>query len=75
MKEQSHKREMAAAVRGDFARLRQRGVVPTIGTADRAPSGRAVERSAGAVGEAPVRSEPAAASPSRTLLGRLLGRS
>lgn len=32
MKEQSHKREMAAAIRGDFARLRERGVTPTIGT-------------------------------------------
>ncbi len=32
MKEQSHKREMAAAVRGDFARLRDRGVVAMIGS-------------------------------------------
>ncbi len=30
MKEQSHKREMDAAVRGDFARLRARGVATTI---------------------------------------------
>lgn len=36
MKEQSHKREMAAALRGDFARLRERGVAATIG-ADTTP--------------------------------------
>ena len=30
MKEQSHKQEMSAAVRGDFARLRARGVERTI---------------------------------------------
>ena len=30
MKEQSHKDEMSAAVRGDFARLRDRGVASTI---------------------------------------------
>lgn len=32
MKEQSHKQEMAAAIRGDFARLRRRGIVATIGS-------------------------------------------
>ena len=31
MKEQSHKDEMSAAVRGDFARLRERGVAATLG--------------------------------------------
>ena len=30
MKEQSHKQDMSAAVRGDFARLRARGVSTTI---------------------------------------------
>ena len=30
MKEQSHKDEMSAAVRGDFARLRDRGVAATL---------------------------------------------
>jgi hypothetical protein len=30
VKEQSHKRDMAAALRGDFARLRARGVSTTI---------------------------------------------
>ena len=30
MKEQSHKDEMSAAVRGDFARLRDRGVAVTL---------------------------------------------
>ena len=31
MKEQSHKDEMCAALRGDFARLRERGVAVTLG--------------------------------------------
>ena len=30
MKEQSHKDEMSAALRGDFARLRDRGVAATL---------------------------------------------
>jgi hypothetical protein len=30
VKEQSHKDEMSAALRGDFARLRDRGVAPTL---------------------------------------------
>ncbi len=30
MKEQSHKREMSAAIRGDFERLRERGVAATL---------------------------------------------
>lgn len=30
MKEQSHKEEMASALRGDFARLRSRGVATTL---------------------------------------------
>ena len=30
MKEQSHKDEMSAALRGDFERLRERGVTPTL---------------------------------------------
>jgi hypothetical protein len=36
VKEQSHKQEMSAAVRGDFARLRARGVETTIAP-DEAP--------------------------------------
>ena len=30
MKEQSHKEEMSAALRGDFQRLRERGVSPAL---------------------------------------------
>ena len=30
MKEQSHKEEMSAAIRGDFQRLRERGVSPSL---------------------------------------------
>jgi hypothetical protein len=30
MKEQSHKEEMSAAIRGDFRRLRERGVLPAL---------------------------------------------
>ena len=30
MKEQSHKEEMSAALRGDFQRLRERGVLPAL---------------------------------------------
>lgn len=30
MKEQSHKEEMSAAIRGDFSRLRERGVAATL---------------------------------------------
>jgi hypothetical protein len=30
VKEQSHKDEMSAALRGDFERLRERGVTPTL---------------------------------------------
>jgi hypothetical protein len=30
MKEQSHKEEMSAALRGDFQRLRERGVAPSL---------------------------------------------
>jgi hypothetical protein len=38
VKEQSHKREMQAAVRGDFARLRARGVPTTLSVDDDTPA-------------------------------------
>jgi hypothetical protein len=38
VKEQSHKHEMDAAVRGDFARLRARGVATTIAVDGEPPS-------------------------------------
>ena len=34
MKEQSHKNEMSAAIRGDFKRLRERGVAATLAPRD-----------------------------------------
>lgn len=34
MKEQSHKNEMSAAIRGDFQRLRDRGVAATLAPRD-----------------------------------------
>ena len=34
MKEQSHKDEMSAAIRGDFRRLRERGVAATLAPRD-----------------------------------------
>jgi hypothetical protein len=44
VEEQSHKQEMSAAVRGDFARLRARGVAPTITREEAQPtSGRGDE--------------------------------
>jgi hypothetical protein len=46
MEEQSHKHEMSAAVRADFARLRARGVVTTI-----APDGSPEEHDAASAGE------------------------
>ena len=37
MKEQSHKDEMSAALRGDFDRLRERGVAVALAPAEREP--------------------------------------
>ena len=43
MKEQSHKDEMSAAIRGDFQRLRDRGVAATLAPRDEeAPSADAI---------------------------------
>ena len=64
MEEQSHKREMSDAVRADFERLRERGVVSSLSVHD---------------SQAPVAS-PAAAEPAgepsagRSLLSRLFRR-
>lgn len=43
MKEQSHKDEMSAAIRGDFRRLRERGVTATLAPRDEAPESGPVE--------------------------------
>lgn len=68
MKEQSHKHEMAAALRGDFARLRARGVEAMLG------AGRE-----GAAGQAEPAPEPSPAATElanrRTGLSRFLRRS
>lgn len=68
MKEQSHKDEMSAALRGDFERLRERGVATALAPAEH--SAEPVAQS-----EPPVeksRDDAAIARPG--LLGRLLGR-
>jgi hypothetical protein len=67
--EQSHKREMDAAVRGDFARLRRRGVTTTLG----APS---PAQHAGAETEEPAETtaEAEIEEPRRSLLERVFGR-
>jgi hypothetical protein len=58
--EQSHKQDMAAALRGDFARLRARGVATTISVPDGSQGGAAHEQG-----------EPAAADQYRRLRSRL----
>lgn len=40
MREQSHKNEMSAAIRGDFRRLRERGVTVTLAPRDDQPPAR-----------------------------------
>ena len=74
MKEQSHKDEMSAALRGDFERLRGRGVATTLSPVE--PSSESdppphVEAEAD-VGAAAAEPEPEPERPS--FLGRLLGR-
>jgi hypothetical protein len=54
VKEQSHKDEMSAALRGDFARLRDRGVAATLVPHDDVPTDRAE-----ADAQSPDRVEPA----------------
>jgi len=67
VKEQSHKHEMAAALRGDFARLRARGVEAMFGAAPRGAAGQA---------EPAPEPPPATTQPAngRTGLSRLLRR-
>ena len=61
MKEQSHKDEMSAALRGDFARLRDRGVAPTLAPREAAtPQPAAIDPSDP---DPPEASEPPAGRP------------
>ena len=78
MKEQSHKDEMSAALRGDFRRLRERGVTTTLSPDET----ETVESHVEAVAPTPAVAveidvetapEPEPESPSGWL-GRLLGR-
>jgi hypothetical protein len=71
VKEQSHKDEMSAALRGDFERLRKRGVSVTLAPAEGKP---AAEPSP--ADEPPDAPDPAeqAAEVRPGLFGRLLGR-
>jgi hypothetical protein len=71
--EQSHKREMEAAVRADFARLRQRGVSTTVDARPRAP---ALANDTAVEVDESLDSTPTEASPEprRSLLDRMLGR-
>ncbi len=46
MREQSHKNEMSAALRGDFDRLRERGVVVTLAPGEPQPSAEVTETEA-----------------------------
>jgi hypothetical protein len=76
VKEQSHKHEMAAALRGDFARLRARGVDATIGASEPLESSpvapHALSGQPSEPGEEAVEREavPAARSSAWRLLGR-----
>lgn len=75
MKEQSHKTEMAEALRDDFARLRGRGVATSLG--ERPGSGEAREEVAEPKPEppTPVGGEDAARGTAPPgWVGRLLGR-
>jgi hypothetical protein len=64
MEEQSHKQEMAAAVRGDFERLQARR------RAEDAPTAASPYPPAEAAGE----DDASASEPQRSILARLLGR-
>jgi len=65
MKEQSHKNEMSAALRGDFDRLRRRGVAVTLAPGVQPPSETSEPNDAVAADE-PLEQR-------RGWLGRLLG--
>ena len=53
MKEQSHKDEMSAAIRGDFERLRGRGVAATLAPRDEETPDNACDESTQETGSAP----------------------
>ena len=79
MKEQSHKNEMSKALRGDFERLRERGVATTLTPPDEpraveeAPEPESSERN---LGSPPVTDAvPSEATPLQPgWFGRLIGR-
>jgi hypothetical protein len=62
VKEQSHKDEMSAALRGDFQRLRERGVPATL-VPTATPEPEPPPEAAGAVEVEPVAQAPAPARP------------
>jgi hypothetical protein len=82
VKDQSHKEEMSKALRGDFERLRGRGVAATLAPRDEpsvpeAAEPERVETSSEVVAPQPVADDPpaeAVASPESGWLGRLFGR-
>jgi hypothetical protein len=69
MNEQSHKKEMSAAIRGDFQRLRERGVPVALGPQDDAPPHGEQQAE-----EAPETPPVEAPVPRRGWLSRLAGR-
>jgi hypothetical protein len=72
MAEQSHKREMSDALRGDFDRLRKRGVVPSLTPTSPSP---ADELARPAEPEPEPEAPPEASPPTRrSALSRLFGR-
>ena len=74
MKEQSHKDEMSAALRGDFERLRERGVSVTLAPGEGKPAAEPpVEERRDEPPDAPDPAEQAA-EVRPGLFGRLLGR-
>jgi hypothetical protein len=76
VKEQSHKREMSDAVRGDFERLRGRGVATTFAvpeSQDAPPEGAEVADAGTAEPSQALPPAPAEDAP-RPFLRRLLGR-
>ena len=67
MREQSHKNEMSAALRGDFDRLRERGVAVTLAPGEPQPSAELTETEAAGA-------EDATPPDARGWLARLRGR-
>ena len=61
MKEQSHKDEMSAAIRGDFERLRERGVAVTLAPRDENPEATGTDDAPQVV--RPEEAEPVVAGP------------